>query len=118
MDEAVAELSVGIKSGEAHRALYLVSGPFKDLSLNLIQDLDSYLRLLCPQATIRSGDYPMEKGLLDVTVILSELGEAEIVRRFYNKATQLQCEFESRRQARASRTVLTEEAGKDVPTLL
>jgi hypothetical protein len=60
----------------------------------------------------------MEKGLLDVTVILSELGEAEAVRRFYQKASKLQRDFEARRQERAGRSVLTEEAGKDVPTLL
>ncbi|MCL2149817.1 MAG: cell division protein FtsZ [Dehalococcoidia bacterium] len=118
MDEAIAELSVTVKAAEAYRALYLISGPHKDLSLNLIQDLDAYLRLVCPQATIRGGDYPVEKGVLDITVILSELGEAEVVRHFYQKATKLQREQESRQQARANKANLAEEAGKDIPTLL
>lgn len=118
IDQAVGELSAGINSAESHRALYLVSGPYKELSLNLIQDLDAYLRLICPQATIRGGDYPVEKGLLDVTVVLSELGEVEAVRRFYQKASKMGRELEARRQERASKSALTEEAGKDVPTLL
>ena len=117
MDEAIAELSASVNAAEAYRALYLVSGPHKSLSLNLVQDLGAYLRLLCPQATIRCGDYPVEKGLLDITVILSELGNAEIVRHFYQKATVLQREQETRRQARLSKSTLTENAGKDVPTL-
>ncbi len=118
MDEAIAELSAPIDTTEAYRALYLVSGPYKDLSLSMVQSMDAYLRLLCPQATIRSGDYPVEKGVLDVTVIMSELGNAEIVRRYYQKATKLQQEREAKRQSRMSKSNLAEEAGKDVPTLL
>lgn len=117
MDEAIAELSAPIVTSEAYRALYLVSGPHKDLGLNLVQDLGTYLRILCPQATIRGGDYPVEKGVLDITVIMSELGNAEIVRHFYQKATKLQQIQEDRYHARASKSALTEEAGKDVPTL-
>ena len=118
LDQALAELSATVKPTEAQRALCLVSGPYKDLNINLIQDLDSYIKLLCPSANLRSGDYPMEKGLLDVTVILSELSEVDSVRRFYQKATKLQREMEAKRQARAVKAELTEEAGKDIPTLL
>ena len=118
MDEAIAELSAPIDTTEAYRALYLVSGPHKDLSLSMVQSMDAYLRLLCPQATIRSGDYPVEKGVLDVTVIMSELGNAEVVRHYYQKATKLQKEQEARRESRMSKSSLAEEAGKDVPTLL
>lgn len=117
MDEAIAELSAPVNTSEAYRALYLVSGPHKDLSVNLAQDLGAYLRLLCPQATVRGGDYPVEKGVLDVTVIISELGDAEVVRHFYKKATWLQQEQEARKQARQSKSSLAEEAGKDIPTL-
>jgi hypothetical protein len=117
IDQAVAELSAGFKAAEAHRALFLVSGPYKELSLSLIQDLEAYLRLLCPQATIRGGDYPFEKGLLDVTLMLSELGEADVVRHFYQKATSLQKESAARQHERASKAAMAEEAGKDVPTL-
>jgi len=117
-DQSVAELSTGIKPAEAHRALFLVSGPYKELSLRLIQDLEAYLHLLCPQASIRGGDYPMEKGLFDVTVVLSEFGEADTVRRYYQQASRLQRESEARRQQRADKTLLAEEAGKDIPTLL
>jgi len=118
LDEAIAELSVPVKTADAYRALYLVSGPYKDLSVNLVQDLGAYLKLLCPQATVRGGDYPVEKGVLDVTVVVSELGNAEIVRHFYQKATELQRERENRRQTRQTKSTLAEEAGKDVPTLL
>jgi cell division GTPase FtsZ len=118
IDRAVAELSAGIDAAEAQRALYLVSGPYRHLSIDLIQDLDSYLKMLCPAAVLRSGDYPMEKGLLDITVVLSELADAGVVRRYYQKAAGLKKEFEARERERTARSSLTEEAGRDVPTLL
>jgi cell division GTPase FtsZ len=118
IDQAVAELSAAIKPTEAHRVLFMVSGPYKELSVRLVQDLDVYLRLLCSQATIRGGDYPVEKGLLDVTLILSDLGDAETVRRYYQKASKLMGDTETRYRERAGKTALTEEAGRDIPTLL
>ena len=118
VDKAIAELSCGIDAAEAQRVLYLVSGPYKQLSIDLVQDLDSYLKVLCPRAEIRSGDYPVEKSLLDITVILSELSDSAVVRRFYRKAAGLRKEFEEREKERTARSNLTEQAGRDVPTLL
>jgi cell division GTPase FtsZ len=117
MDQAVVELSAGVNTTEAHRALFLVSAPAKELGMGLINDLSDYMKMLSPQAIIRGGDYPREKGLLDITVILSEFGEVEIVRRYYNKSVKLMRDFEVRKMERASKAFITDEAGKDVPTV-
>ena len=68
------------------------------MSVDLIKDLGDYLRSQAPQAIIRNGDYPRERGSLDVTVILSELSDVEKIRYYYTKSTSLIPEFKSRQK--------------------
>lgn len=118
MDEAVSELSIECNPEEASRALYLLSAPAKEMSMDLVKELGDHLRKIAPQAVIRNGDYPREKGALDITLILSQLSDVEKVREYYSKSASLVEEFKERQKAQTSKGVLTEEAGKDVPTLL
>ena len=118
MNEALAELSFNCKPSEAHKALYLVSAPVKEMSMDLTEGLGDYMRKTAPDAEIRSGDYPREKGLMDVTVILSNFGENDRIKHFYEKTTSLLKERPARQQTKADRATLTEEAGKDIPSLL
>lgn len=118
MDEAISDLTIGCNLHEAYRALYLLSAPAKEMSMDLVKELGDHMRSVAPQAVIRGGDYPREKGALDVTVILSEFSDVERVRDFYNKSASLVKELEERQKAKISKSVLTEEAGKDVPTVL
>jgi len=118
MDEAISDLTIDCNPHEAYRALYLLSAPAKEMSMDLVKELGDHLRSVAPQAVIRGGDYPREKGALDITVILSEFSDVERVRDFYNKSASLVKELEERQKAKISKSVLTEEAGKDVPTVL
>ena len=118
MDEAISDLTIGCNPHEAYRALYLLSAPAKEMSMDLVKELGDHLRSVAPQAVIRGGDYPREKGALDITVILSEFSDVERVRDFYNKSASLVKELEERQKAKISKGMLTEEAGKDVPTVL
>jgi len=118
INEALAELSFNCKTSEAHKALYLVSAPAKEMSMDLAEGLGDYMRQAAPHAQIRGGDYPREKGLMDVTVILSNFGQNERISHFYEKAVGLTKEREARQLAKADRVMLTEEAGKDIPSLL
>ncbi len=118
MDEAISDLTIGCNPHEAYRALYLLSAPAKEMSMDLVKELGDHLRSVAPQAVIRGGDYPREKGALDITVILSEFSDVERVRDFYNKSASLVKELEERQKSKISKSMLTEEAGKDVPTVL
>lgn len=118
IDQAMAQLSIGIKPSDAHRAFILISAPAKDLNMNLILDLGAYLHLICPQAAIKIGDYPREKGMLDVTLILSELGDVEKVNRIYARSSKLMRDNESRRIEREAKLEQVSEDSKDIPTLL
>jgi cell division GTPase FtsZ len=118
MDEAISELSIECNPQDAYRALYLLAAPASEMDMDLVKELGDHIRGIAPQAVIRNGDYPREKGLLDVTIILSEISDVAKVREYYTKSASLAKEYTERQKAKASKAVLEEEAGKDVPTLL
>jgi len=118
MDQALSDLSMECDPQDAHRALYLLSAPVKEMNMELVKELGDYLKGFAPQAVIRNGDYPREKGLLDVTVILSELSDVAKVRDYYTRSSELAKEMKVRAKNKESKAGLAEEAGKDVPSLL
>ncbi|MFH0914521.1 MAG: tubulin/FtsZ family protein [Chloroflexota bacterium] len=117
MDEAMMELSLKCNPADAARALYLISGPGKELNMDLVKELGDYLRGLAPQAVIRSGDYPREKGAVEVIVILSELSEVEKVRNYYRESTVFLSERGKKQESIETRLRGIDEAAKDIPTL-
>ncbi len=118
MDEAVSELSISCNPIDATLALYLLSGPSKEMSMNLVKELGDYLRSIAPKATIRNGDYPREKTIVEVTLILSGLSDVEKVREYYSRSTSLIPEFKRRQEEAEDRLRTMEEVGKDIPSLL
>ena len=86
--------------------------------MDLIKELGNYLKGLVPEAVIRDGDYPREKGLMDVTVILSELSEVEKVKKYYNTSTAFIQEVKEREEDIKRKIEGVEELSKDLPSLL
>jgi hypothetical protein len=111
-------MSVSLNPVDAGRAALLVSGPAKELSVDMVGDLSARLREVAPSAQQRLGDYPRERGIIDVSVILSELSDIAILRRFFEDSKELAAEFQERQKLRSVKTDLTEEAARDVPSLL
>ncbi|RJQ39672.1 MAG: cell division protein FtsZ [Dehalococcoidia bacterium] len=118
MDKAISELSVKCNPADADKALYLLAAPHREMNMDLVKELGEYLRSLAPQATIRNGDYPREKGFMDVTVILSGLSDMEKVREYYARSTVFIPEFQRRQVESASKLKQIDEAAKDIPSLL
>ena len=118
MDEAISELSLKCNPRDSKRALYLISAPAKEMNMDLVKALGDYLRDLAPEALIRNGDYPRERGLLDVTVVLSELSDVEKVRGYYATSTSLIPEFQRRQEETEVKLKAIEDASKDIPSLL
>ena len=118
MDAAVSELSLNCNPADARRALYLISAPSREMSVDLIKELGDYLRSLTPQAIIRNGDYPRQKGSLDVSVILSELSDVEKVRNYYATSTAMIPRIKERQEETDIRLKSIEDASKDIPSLL
>jgi len=118
MDEAVSELSLKCSPVDAGRALYLLSAPAKEMNMELIKDLGDYLRDIASEAIIRNGDYPRERSILDVTVILSELSDVEKVRNYYTESAGFIPEVKKRQRRMETKLSKIEEAAKDIPSLL
>ena len=118
MDEAISELSFKCDTQDATRALYLVSAPGKEMNLSVIKELGEYLKSLTPDAIIRNGDYPRDRGALEVSVILSELRNVEKIRKYYVEAAGVVSTIKKRQKQVESRLKEIDEYAKDVPSLL
>ena len=118
MDEAITGLSLKCNPVDSKRALYLVSAPAKEMNMDLIKELGTYIKSLAPEAVIRSGDYPRERGSLDVTVILSELSDVERVRDYFTKTISLISTLKKRFEGAESKYKGIEITLKDIPSLL
>jgi len=118
MDEAMSELSISCNPTDAGLALYLLSAPSKEMNMDLVKELGDYLKSISPKATIRNGDYPREKTLVEITLILSRLSDIEKVKEYYNKSTSLIPEFKKRQEEIEGKLRTMEEVGKDIPSLL
>jgi cell division GTPase FtsZ len=118
MDQAISGLSLKVNPIDSKRALYLVSAPPKEMNVDLIKELGTYLKSLAPEAVIRSGDYPRERGGLDVTTILSELSDVEKVRSYFTKTISLITALKKRQEGIEDKYRGIEVTLKDIPSLI
>jgi len=118
MDEALTELSLKCNPADAGRALYLLAAPAKEMNMDLVKELGDYLKDLASEAIIRNGDYPRERGVMDVTVILSELSDVVKVRDYYSESASFIHEVKRKQDEAESKLKVIDEAAKDIPSLL
>jgi len=118
MDEAISELSLKCNPADSRRALYLVSGPAKEMNMDMVKEIGDYMRDIAPEAIIRNGDYPRERGVVDVTVLLSELSDVEKVRDYYIRSTDLIPTFKKRQEETDDKLKALDDVSKDIPSLL
>jgi cell division GTPase FtsZ len=118
MDQAMSELSLKCNPADAGRALYLLSAPAREMNMDLVKELGDYLRNLTPNAIIRNGDYPRERGVMDVTVVLSELNDVAKVRNLYTESAGFLQDVKRKQQEAEKKLKNVAEAAKDIPTLL
>jgi len=118
MDEAISDLSFPCNPEDAARALYLLSAPSKEMNLTVIKELGEYLRNLAPDAIIRNGDYPREKGHLDVSVIMSELRNVDKIKKYYLEAANVVSSIKKRQKEIEGKLKEIDDYSKDVPSLL
>ena len=118
LDQAISGLSIKCNPQDSKRALYLVSAPSREINLDLIKELGTHIKALAPEAIIRSGDYPMEKGQLDVTLILSELSDIVKVRSYFTKTISLIADLKKRQEGIIDTQRGIDISIKDIPSLL
>jgi len=118
MDAAISELSLNCKPEDARRALFLLSAPSKEMNVDMVKELGDYMRNLTPLATIRNGDYPRQRGVLDVSIILSELSDVEKIRQYYSKSASFIPVMKKRQKETRDRLQEIEDESMAVPSLL
>lgn len=116
MDEAIAEMSIKCDPRDARRALYFLSGPPREISMELMKEISATMKRISPEAVIRSGDYPRDK-MISVTLILSELAHVAKVMDYFNRVI-LYLEQKNRRRTIHYEQPRIEDAFKDIPSLL
>ena len=118
MNEAISELSLQCNPADAGKAMYLLAAPQREMNMDLVKELGKYLKDLAPKAIIRNGDYPHKRGMLDVTVLLSDLADVEKIREYYNRSVKFMDNSGKQVVEAQSKQKVIDDAGKDVPTLL
>jgi tubulin-like protein CetZ len=118
MEEAISRLSIECDPADASRALYLISAPVSEMNMYIINEIGAHLRNIAPKATIRNGDYPREKHIVDVNVVFSGLNNVRKIREYYTKSLSLIPEFQKRQEERVACLKDMEDLGKDIPSLL
>jgi cell division GTPase FtsZ len=118
LDEAISGLSIKCNPLDSKRALYLVSAPAREINVDLIKELGTHIKSMAPEAIIRSGDYPRERGSMEVTIVLSEMSDVEKVRNYFTKAINIISELKKRQEGLVSTQRGIDITIKDIPSLL
>lgn len=118
MEETISELSLQCNPSDATKALYLISAPADEMNITLIKELGDYMKSIAPNAIIRSGDYPIERGYMDVVIILSQLREVGKVRNYYKESIGAAEEIKRKIDIVEEKVSETDNASKDLPTLI
>lgn len=118
MNGAISDLSLKCNPSDAMRALYLICGPQEEMYINLVTEIGSSLKRISPEAIIRSGDYPREKGSLYVSLILSEFTGIPKIMDYFTKAIQYMSSHKRRREGLEYEHRGIEEAFRGIPSLL
>jgi hypothetical protein len=87
------------------------------MNMEIIKELGDNLKAVSPDALIRSGDYPRQKGALSVALILSEISTAKKITNYFTKALDLISTMKARRGLGYPDRKL-EETFNDIPVLL
>ena len=117
LDATISDLSLTCDPKDAGKAIYIISGPEKELNMDMVKSISDYIKELASNALIRGGDFPGEKHFIDVTMILSQLSFVPRIRDFYEQATQYAKEHQGQLEQTKKRIESLAELSKDLPLL-
>ncbi len=117
LDATISDLSLTCDPKDSGKAIYIISGPERELNMDMVKSISDYIKALAPNALIRGGDFPGERHFVDVALILSQLSYVPRIAEFYEQATQYAKEHEGQLKQTKKRIQSLAELGKDLPTL-
>ena len=117
LDATISDLSLTCDPKDAGKAIYIISGPERELNMDMVKSISEYVKELAANALIRGGDFPGERHYVDVTLILSQLSFVPRIRDFYEQATRYAQEHKGQLAETKKRIASLAELSKDLPTL-
>jgi len=117
MDQAISNLSLKCDPKDSASALYLLSAPTEEMTMDLVKELQDYLGEVAPEAVIRNGDYPRREATLKITLILSQLSSVQEVMEYYDKMPELIQKKECRQKSSEAGLGELKKASMLVPSL-
>jgi cell division GTPase FtsZ len=117
LDATISDLSITCDPQDASKAIYIISGPERELNMDMVKSVSDYIKELAANALIRGGDFPGEKHFVDVTLILSQLSFVPRIKDFYEQATQYAKEHKGQLEQTKKRIESLAELSKDLPSL-
>jgi len=117
LDATISDLSLTCDPKDAGKAIYIISGPERELNMDMVKSISDHIKELAPNALIRGGDFPGERHFVDVALILSQLSFVPRIAELYEQATQYAKEHEGQLKQTKKRIQSLADLGKDLPTL-
>ena len=117
MDATISDLSLTCDPKDVGKAIYIISGPEREMNMDMVKSISDYIKELAPDALIRGGDFPGERHFIDVTLIFSQLSFVPRIKDIYEQATQYAKEHEGQLKDTKKKIQSLADLGKDLPTL-
>ena len=117
LDAAISDLSVACNPRDSAKAIYIMSGPAKEMNMDMVKALSDSLSETASNALIRGGDFPGEKHFIDITLILSHLSNIPRIAEMYEQATRYAEEHKGQIQETHSKIQQLTEIGRELPLL-
>ena len=117
LDAAISDLSVACNPRDAAKAIYIMSGPAKEMNMDMVKALSDSLSETASNALIRGGDFPGEKHFIDITLILSQLSNIPRIAEMYEQATRYAEEHKGQILETNSKIQQLTEIGRELPLL-
>ncbi len=117
LDASISDLSISCNPKDSSKIIYAISGPPKEMNMDMVKSISEYLKDIAPTALIRGGDFPGEKHFIDVTLVLSQLSSIPKIEMFYQKALQYATDNKVQIQDVRNKIQALTDLGKGLPNL-
>jgi len=117
LDATIGDLSITCSPKDASYAIYIMSGPAKEMNMDMVKGVSDYISEIAPGAVVRGGDFPGERHFVDITLILSQLSFVPKVKEFYERATLYGEEHRDQIQETRKKIDALSDLGRELPTL-
>jgi cell division GTPase FtsZ len=117
LDASVSDLSVACNPRDAAKSIYILSGPAKEMNMDMVKTVSDYIAEIAPNALIRGGDFPGEKHFIDLTLVLSQLTNIPRIAEMYEQATRYAEEHKTQIIDTHQKIQQLTEIGRELPLL-